>query len=270
MTQRWNHIVTYLPELNVFVDPSNPASPVGMWSFGLANRHGYNIDQQKWLVIPYDPGWESELDKTEIHIDANGRGQAKSNIRFVGQNADSERSEIDLQVAANSPNKRAVQLLKLAGIDGRGDLRTVDSGEPEKFGYEIDYEFDGRGSLPGNTSAIVPRAPSLNGFYLESLFNRRYTHTLCVPQQIEQQITVHWPTGSQIARAPKAMRLENSAGVYESTYTAKGADLVVSRSFKTHWPRPICELADADALEELEKFIAEDRAQTIGLASGKP
>jgi hypothetical protein len=270
VTQRWNHIVTYLPGLDLIVDPSDRESPLGMWNFVLANRHGYNIDQQKWLVIPYDTAWQSEADKTEIHIDAKGRARATSNLQFVGQTADAERSEVNSQIAANTPDKRAAQLLKLAGIAGQGNLRPLDSTQPEQYGYDIRYAFDASAFLPMKAAVPVPRTPSLNDFFLKSLFNRRYTHTPCVPQELDQQITVHWPAGWRISRAPKPMRLANSAGVYESTYTAKGGDLMVTRSFRTNWQRPICDLADADALDELEAFIAEDRAQTLDLASVKP
>jgi hypothetical protein len=113
----------------------------------------------------------------------------------------------------------------------------------------------------------VPGTPSLNNFYLESLINRRYTHALCLPAQLEQRITIHWPADREVHRAPKPMHLVNAAGEYESTYVAQGAELTVTRSFKTLWTHPICTSADADTLAEFKKFIAADRAQVIVLAS---
>lgn len=266
LSLHWNHVIVYLPELDLFVDPSDAEWPVGMLNFQLAYHRGYDIDQQKWMDIPYDSAWQSESEVADMTIDASGQGHSTTQLRFVGELAGAERRDIDEDIAAHLPDRRAGRLLKWVGMGGTGTVTPIETGEPKRFGYDISYAFDGSKYLAAPNP--LPGVPSFKNYRLAVNLDERYTHSVCVPTGLNQQITLRLPQGSSIARAPQAMHLANAAGEYSSNYRVEGAQLVATRSLQVHWSRPICTPADMDLLTQLESFAASDRAQTISLARG--
>jgi hypothetical protein len=238
-----------------------------MWSFQLDHRRGFNLSRLEWMDIRFDPAWNGESDEAHIYIDANGKGRATTTLRFLGQLADSERMSIAQEVAANTPHRHAPKLLKWVGVEGEGTVHPVDSPDRKQFGYDIVYTFDGTEHLSPASPVGLPRIPSWKDFRFSDLASDRHSHHLCIPERHEQRLSIHWPPELVIARAPRDMRLSNSAGEYRSTYVADGALLTVTRSFTSQWTKPICTSADTEALKEIETFIAQDRAQKVSLAA---
>lgn len=268
ITQKWNHIITYLPDFDLFVDPSDKNAEFGTWGFDLGHRRGYDLAGARWLDIPFESEWMAERDEAEIFISASGRARASTRLRFTGALADSERGAMAKLAAADTVNQRAAQLLTWVGIQGQGVVRQLDTEQRGVFEYAVDYGFDSAPFLAADGRAPVPVAPSFSNFRLEFLVDGKKTHALCAPRKLEQHLTIHWPAGSGIVRRPEDRRFHDDALGYESTYRVKGADLVVTRTFDTHWPRPICTAEDAGKLASLKEFIAADRAQTVSLARG--
>jgi transglutaminase-like putative cysteine protease len=265
-----NHVINYIPSLDLYLDPTSESTPFGMLPFSVAGKpvllvDGYR-DGTKTPVLPVDSN--RQVMRTRMTINDDGSITGEVSVSLNGAFAASARErfralpkEQEAQFVAN--------VFRSSGHVGSGTFTRDDpKALLDSFEYSAKFEVKGMVAYPG--TGAFPLAPV---FYSEAPVFRYASHAFLEVEETEvacssgrslEEYVIQLPKAMKVLAIPGDMKLYNDFLAYRASYVHEGSTLRVTRSFEDRTPGNLCQPAMMQAYKEFaQKIVPNLRSQVV-------
>ena len=263
----FNHVVTYLPEWDLYADTTAGGAPFGTLQaqeYGKPILHLTAAGAAPARMAPLPPGLATMRLRTTMTLQPDGRITGDSTTDTTGLYATVLR-QTGSRVMARGGEWSATERLVALNQSGQGDISPapLDPVTPE---YRITARFvlDAQPGILDGDSFPVPTGMRLlprpgDGLIGPiSIRNLPATEpTPCYAGQQEEDLTLMLPPGYRPVRLPRPRTIEGEAFRYDSRWSLENGSLHVIRSLVSRIAQPLCEgplrAAAAKALDEIRR-----------------
>lgn len=247
----FNHVITYLPALNVYLDATGTDIPYGELPF---------VDRGKPVVLARAQG--SALAQTpvltaqgnrvesrgEFTISANGTLEGTLRITASGRAAMLMQDKL-AKIPPGMGSEAVRRLLEQARLTGTGVLRypALDRDRAQQA-LEMDISISNYLSSPeaGSLSAnpVMPSFPIyVLGNYGSFVANERRFAMPCVPVSVREDFKVTYDPKFSVDRIPKAMTLQEQGVRFAASYGFENQVLQGTREYEDSNASMLCDTA---------------------------
>ncbi len=263
----FDHVITYVPSLNLFLDSTSRFAPVGTLPNG---------DLDKPVVIAATgalgrtPMTHPSKDRTESRIQMkltrNGSIEGKSQAKMWGAfEVASRHSQFNYQ---NKDQANVVNgLLSRFQETGWGEIEKTDPTNFDKA-WQVNsvFELDPVVNVPGPSALAIPvgLAPGRLKHLADIVLPKdRKFPTYCVSTQHEEWIELSFPKDMKVTRVPKGVSFANGPLKYQSTYELKGQLLKIKRKYVSERKQSICGAENDKWFSEFTQVLRRDLRQQV-------
>lgn len=268
--QAINHVINYIPSLDLFVDSTDPSMPFGRLSAIESGRPVILVDGSKpdaktpW--IPSDYTQERVEITANISADGSAEGEAKHVLK--GFSAISGQMRLK-DLSQEKIDKWTKSLLKGFHLDGTVEFVRGDKGDnPEELVMVFKFKVKKLVEI-GNAHGMDIRPllirPALLQFAARSLQDENSEHDFaCAGGITEEVYHLSFPPNVKILSVPDNFSDKNEYIVYDATYRTEKNRIEVTRKLTDVTPGPVCKPAVADAYKQMaEKMMGDLKAQIV-------
>jgi transglutaminase-like putative cysteine protease len=269
----FNHMILYLPSLDIYLDATNPNTPFGVLPMLEAGKNVLLAGEQTGTAqIPQGKPQENLIEsQTQISVLADGDLKAASSVSYHGRMEMLYRPLFgDMKLEQSEDAFKIV--LAMYGHKGTGRFVNIGNayrtGEAFKLGMEIELVDAAR--LPGPASLAIPAGIDLNSFAdLAKLveLEKRKTVLLSGAFNFRQQFSLSFPQGINVGALPQDISFENAAGRYTSVYKNEAGVVQIRRELIIN--QDIYTPKEYPAFRELIMKSVEDAKAQIGYSPAK-
>ena len=263
----FDHVITYVPSLNVFLDSTSRFAPLGTLPNG-------DIDKPVVITatgaLSRTPKTHPSKDRTEARVQMkltlDGSIEGKSQAKMLGVfEVSSRNSQFNYQ---NKDQANVVNsLLSRFQETGWGEIEKT---EPINFdkAWQVNavFELDPVVNVPGPSALAVPvgLAPGRMKHLADVVLpkERRYP-TSCASTQHEEWIELAFPKGMKVTRVPKGVSFASGPLKYQSTYDLKGQILKIKRTYMSDRKQSICDAEDDKWFSNFLQVLRRDLRQQV-------
>lgn len=263
----FNHVITYVPSLNLFLDSTTQFAPMGTLP---------DAEMDKPVLLTTDgkisktPGFDTQKDFSQTFVQMtlmpDGKMVGKSHTQMRGfLEQHSRASQFGFQ--NQEPERVVTHLLARFQETGTGKIqpnRPRDLGSP--WSVDAEFELDPLVNVPGPSAMGMPTglAPgilkAMSGYKPARI--RRFPHS-CISVRHEETLDVLIPQEIHIERVPKGIDFVQGGVQYKSRYTLLGNTLKVRREYVANRPNSICGEEDDQLWRELVPVLQRDLRSQI-------
>ena len=267
LTNAFNHVITFIPSLNVYLDSTAHFSPIGVLPVDMLDKHVLHIKDGKVHKIgPGDPLHEATLTHTKMSLNSDGSITGETTSTAKGQ-FDHRLRSIRFDDQGRSREATAERYLSRFLEKGRG---YVQPSEPEDFSrlheFRSSFELEPIVNVPGPSALTIPVGMTIGwikGISLrDQIQNASYPFT-CPPQMHKDQIELRLPKGIKFTRLPQNLDVESGPFRYSANYTGAGQVVRVERTFMVNGKSIVCPSTLSDGLNKVLKAMRKDMRSQI-------
>lgn len=222
-TSAFNHAILYLPDWNIYTDPTNGFLPFGVISMATDDKPVLHIDDGKGIqhTQPSHPDSNVYRTTTKLSIGEQGELSGTTETEFVGPGS------ADLRHGANDMSSADKQnyvrhLLAMAGLSGKGSFKESSAADlsDTAFSTKISYTLDQK--IEQGSFAVMPRigaAPILFQTLATALtFPYQNPKRLCPSMALEEHLQIKLPKTWKIRSLPKPVDIQIAPASYKVQY----------------------------------------------------
>jgi transglutaminase-like putative cysteine protease len=262
----FDHIITYVPKFNVYLD-----STVGLAPFGVlpplelgktALITGAPNIPSHLITLPFTKTVPSEASAiTQEVLNADGTITGTTEVHDGGQYELRAREEFS-QIQPGMQAQYASLLMESYNELGGGTVAAVTDPRDltRSFTFKTQFSLPFYASLPGPGTMPIPTGVPLDlaAFPHIAGLPSRTEPIPCLPQNIDEETFLHLPPNLSVKSLPKATRLTNAIGSYSSSYSLQAGIVHVQRRLLTHPSGPVCMPAAYALLRSLGFAVGQD------------
>lgn len=268
----FDHVINYIPSLNMYVDSTSADTPFGMLPIteeGKPVIHTAKFDGIKWTPPPDNKIHWGRM-RAEITFRPDGSADGKINSTSAGIFAISSR--VWFKRLTPIYRESVVQnALSSQGFKGGGKYLKVDDPDVqnETFNFEVEFHVENGLNLPGpGATYVYPLLPSHGvsiSTFLGSLNSEKRSHGFaCTGGAANEEMIFHFPKGVKILAIPKSIRINDKYGSYESKYKQKGNTIISTRKIIDNTPSGVCPPELGEEFKPFQELVMRDlRSQII-------
>ena len=261
-----DHLILFLPGMNLYIDPSLPIAPFGLLPFSELGKPCIHLGgagpARRVIPTPASGNTVSDL-KTDLVLGADGT--------VTGTTTTTARGAFSLWLrdaarafGGDNPGA-AVTLLREHGTPGSGSLAFDPPTSPgDEYVVRGSFQLQNQSALlHGGFFAlwtglrILPRPGDVLGgaMFMKGLTNKQ--PTFCYPGLQSEEISLTIPEGRALGSVPPDLRIDTELVRYRSHWTQDGRKITVSREFQSLLPGPVCEGMRRDEMGDVltEEFV---------------
>ena len=251
-----NHVITYLPSLDLYVDATDRWSPFG-------TLPSQELDKPtlltRWGTRGKTPTQNADLNvvaaQIKLHIVENGEIRGATSTTYSGQ-SESRARNARFDNASRPQEILVRELLREEGETGTGFIRSSDPEDLDSpFSTSSEFVLDPVANIPGRGAMQLPMglSPGLIRSISQSKFpiltDRPRT---CSSRTYAENFEIQFPRNVRLDKVPAGTRYVTKNINYRSEYTRRGNTVHVSRKLWVQRSGSVC--AKADTIEWM-KFI---------------
>ncbi|MFL9865722.1 DUF3857 domain-containing protein [Paraburkholderia fungorum] len=268
----FNHVITYIPEFDVYVDSTAGTARFGILPFNEEGKRalltGTGDEQTRLVTLPLaHADTDKVIVKTEIVLDSLGTVRGNSEVKNRGEYDWIARS-IFARLPAGSEPAFAQALLTASGTDGTGNYIHGDINDLwNAFSFSSVFELPDYTPFPGPGAMRVPRG--LGGINnISSAFDGlgsggRKTPFLFKGGYFSEITKVNLPATMKVLSLPKPATVTSPFGTYTSSYALEGKTVTVTRTLDLTSGAPFLQPDECPALKRMATSIKHDLAAQI-------
>ncbi|MEY4448067.1 MAG: hypothetical protein RLZZ433_1082 [Pseudomonadota bacterium] len=263
----FDHVITYVPSLNVFIDSTSRFAPIGTLPNG-------DLDKPVLLTVTgalsRTPMTHPSKDRTEARIQMrltrDGSIEGKSQAKMFGVfEVASRHSQFNYQ---NKDQANVVNnLLSRFQETGWGEIEKTEPTNYDKaWQVNSTFELDPVVNVPGPSAMAIPvgLAPGRMKYLADVVLPKdRKFPTFCSSTQHEEWIELAFPKDMKITRVPKDMAVAIGPLKYKSTYELKGQLLKIKRTYVSQRKQSICGAEDDKWFSDFTHVLRRDLRQQV-------
>ena len=263
----FDHVITYVPSLNVFLDSTSRFAPLGTLPLG---DMGKSVVLTATGALSRTPMTQTSKDRTESRIQMkltrNGSIEGKSQAKMWGAfEVASRHSQFNYQ---NKDQANVVNgLLSRFQETGWGEIEKTDPTNFDKpWQVNSVFELDPVVNVPGPSALAIPvgLAPGRLKYLADIVLPKdRKFPTYCVSTQHEEWIELSFPKNMKITRVPKGVSFATGPLKYQSTYELKGQVLNIKRKYVSERKQSICGAENDKWFSEFTQVLRRDLRQQV-------
>lgn len=221
----FDHVIIYIPSLNLYLDPTSNTTPFGMLPFGDQDKPVLWIDDYQAGKKTPASDWQSNQSfiRTDITVQKHGALVAKTSIALKGTLAADARAYFRDMQKDDEPHFLS-DLLQTHGYTGTGTLSKEDATALlSTYQYQIDCALEHQAPSSGglaiqplfDISPTIVRIIASNGQIHEGDHSFDYA---CNGGEFTEEYIYHFPNGTRILSIPKNMDYTNEHSSYQARY----------------------------------------------------
>jgi transglutaminase-like putative cysteine protease len=266
----FDHVINYVPSLNLYLDSTSRFTPFGRLPFDDADKPV--VRTEGFSEIEHTPPMHYQDNGTTVttlmDLRPDGSATGKTTVVANGMMADEVRASI-VYLQPNMEELAVRRSLERNGLVGTGNLFKDD---PQKlsshYSYGASYGLKELLNVPG-PGAIAISAPYASGetiaaFAEEANEPDRTVNYQCMGEITREEYTIKLPKNIQILAIPRNTRLTSGPLVYDSKYKLVGNVVTASRALQDHTVGDVCTPAEAAQQKAFAMAVRRDlRAQIV-------
>ncbi len=264
----FDHVITYVPALNLFLDSTSSFTPMGSLPSG---------DQDKPVlltatgILARTPATSADWDRTDtqvwLQLQSDGRVSGRSVMRLRGSpGSESRFSHFGYQ------SQEPVDVVNgfLTRFAESGTAK-IESGDPTDLDtpWQVTASFvlDPLVNVPGPAAMTIPiglgSGQIRSRIAIKPLLNRQFPG-VCNSTQHSEQIELAFTPEMQVTRIPPDVSFSRGPLSYQSSYRFKDQVLQVKRNYTVRRTAPVCNEKDDRDWSALSEWLQRDlRAQVF-------
>ena len=250
----FNHMITYLPQWDMYVDATQEFAPFGVLSFN-------ELDKPTLLTALGRVGRTQRPDaaqnkvstRVNMTVDLDGKIHGTSHAHYFGVEDLGARPNYE---GVGTVHEKEMVIDHLAGFRHTGVGKLIPSDPYDlnhPFEVKTEFSIGAITNIPGHGAMVVP--VGLSSGELHILTTRRahedfippYT---CYSRTIEEHYFIEFPVNVKVTRVPQDITYKEGGIQYQSNYIQNGNKVEVKRSLYAQRPGAVCQA------EELKQFNA--------------
>ncbi|MBB3219405.1 DUF3857 domain-containing transglutaminase family protein [Pseudoduganella umbonata] len=253
----FDHAISYLPALDVFLDSTDDAMPFGLLPDNDAGKPALATRLAPALrstPLP-DPASYRVERKVTLKVALDGSAERTTDIIGHGRNAVAVRQFIDSVGAAGTADW-VRRTMASNGYEGDGSVEPLpqpkSGSEPDMLGVRYTERIRNYVSQP--EAGVLSFLPGMNGPVPLAGFagrfadrERRYD-ARCEPFAVEDSMTIELPAAMQVLYVPKNLSISQDGLDYQATYSRDGMRYHLARRVVAGNPRGWCTPQEYQAL----------------------
>jgi transglutaminase-like putative cysteine protease len=266
-----NHVITYIPSMDLYLDSTSESTPFGMLPFGDADKPVLLVDGYKegTRTPKIPPTLNGQAMKINMRIDENGNVKGNAQVDLKGHLAVGSRDYFR-HLGKDDEAELVKRYFQYAGLDGSGKIAQDDpKAMIGTYRYKVDFEVAGKYDLPG-PGAFVIEPLVFNqrpvAAYVASLMQpaEEVDSIACVGGEAEDDYVIELPASVKVTAMPPDLNIASGPYAYRASYKRQGRKLTVSRRFEDRTIGQVCEVsADAGRKAFVDKVVKNMRAQVL-------
>jgi transglutaminase-like putative cysteine protease len=251
-----NHVITYIPALDLYLDSTSDSTPFGMLPFQVQDKPvllvGVSRDGAK---TPADPvGSNQERTVTRLKIAPDGSVSGTSEVFQKGQNAAQTRAmartmtrEVEQDLVKN--------MLRSQGMIGNGKFEKDDpKALSDSYKYKASLSVEKFARVPGpGALSIHPlvSGASIASVVLSSMEPEKAAEIVCSNGTAIEEYTIEFPAGVKVLSVPDDVKISNAFLSYEAKYKLEGSVVSARRVLDDRTKGNVCA---PDTMLEYKRF----------------
>jgi hypothetical protein len=264
----FNHVITYLPEWDLYVDATQELAPFGELGDNLVDKTTLLTGLNKIGKTPkLSPENNRIITHSSIKIMPNGEMKGASHTTYKGNREINARYKFEGHVSTSAARMVSDHLFKFRET-GTGKFKPSDVYNLNKpfellteFNLDLNTNFPGPGAMtvpvglaPGNITAISHNKPK-EKFYFPFECSAGYT---------EETTIIEFPKSTKLTRVPKSMHHTQPGSEYIASYKkVNNHKLEVKRTLKLEKKSMVCQPEDLELWQTLYQAIKQDMRSQI-------
>ncbi|RSZ55419.1 DUF3857 domain-containing protein [Massilia atriviolacea] len=265
-----DHAITYVPALDLYLDPSSDSVEAGYLPSALLGKPVLLAASGK---LARTPSMQAESNRMLARVDVgrNGRG-----VLTVVRTAGGALAEAYRQaVRDTAPAERALFVERMLQAMGQHGDGSFDAGRSDGAGEQYRMEFtgvsDNLADLPG--SAGVATTFNFWGGIAESVAamaeeKTRTQDFICPALDAADDTVIAFAPGIRILALPKALSVNEAGLTYQASYARQANRVLVARSLRFRHPGRTCTPADYLRMRAPLERMQRDLRSRIMVKSG--
>jgi hypothetical protein len=265
-----NHVINYLPGLNLYLDSTSQTTPFGMLPFSSMGKQVLLVDGFKEGVRTPVPaiGSNRQHMKSVVRIGEDGAARGEIDVSLSGIFAESTRARL-----RNMPMDRMDEVVENVfrnmGYIGSGKAHLDDpKALLDHYHYKVNFEVKELVPLPGpgalNIYPLFNTESPVHSFLSAATEPEGSYDTACLSGTSVEEYVYYFPKRMKILSVPDDFTLSNDFLAYSATYRLKGNTLTVKRSIDDRTPGNVCSAAMASAYKKFAQQAAKNvKAQVV-------
>jgi transglutaminase-like putative cysteine protease len=244
----FNHVITYLPSLDLYLDSTSQFTPMGRLPAG-------DLDKPVVLTatgtLGRTPATHAERDythtQTTLRLLEDGRISGSSSARMNGFFEVASRAS-HFSYQGRDQAEWVNQTLSRFSESGSGENqpnRPLDLDTP--WVLEAVFELDALVNLPGPSAMTIPvgLAPGRikSGAKKQTPLARRFPYE-CSALRHTELTTLELPGNAQVERIPSNVQFQSGPLSYAASYLLEGSVLKISRDYTARHTKSVCNSQD--------------------------
>jgi transglutaminase-like putative cysteine protease len=274
-TPDWfNHIILWLPEFDLYVDPTVSAATFTSLPDAVTDKPVLRMGS-RGIVLARTPPSTADTNRLAITADVtlSPAGATKGSTAFAASGATGINLRMAMaQVALRGSDATAKDLLLKQGWRGTATIASdQNSDRAEPYIVTTTYDLSTAFFTEQGNNTPVPIGPRLDTPAWQ-IFNqalkRKLTHNfVCRAETYEQAIDFHFPEGRQLASIPQGVEMKSALATFEARYELTGQTLRIKRLLALRVPSQSCSPQTARDIAPLINAAAKEfnwRPQFVG------
>jgi hypothetical protein len=285
----FNHIITYIPQFNLFADSTAAFAPFGTLP---------SLERGKQALITGGPGIPSRLVVLPLSQPAvpdvarmvtheilaqDGTVTGTAQVADTGRYEENDREQF-AGIDPGTEDQAATDLMARFDVQGTGTLAAISptlaaAGQPatdphdltKPFAYTTSFSMPGYAAIPGPGTMPIPiGVPALNALAGLMRFAALPVRHLAVPcLAIDNQETTYLalPSALEVKSLPSPTDFTNPIGSYTASYVLHSNTITVIRHLSTHPSAAVCTPTDYQNLRAISFAIGRDFRATVSYDS---
>jgi transglutaminase-like putative cysteine protease len=241
-----NHVINYVPALNLFLDATDSLTPLGRLPFQLYGKPVLTADAKVPTKIPGEPGGNTQTMTTKIQISDDGSATGSVEVELGGLYAISARGGFK-NFSAEQRTRYVRDAFRAQGLEAEGQFEHDDPLPMlDRFHYKATFKIKRAVRYPGAGAMSV--GP---WFYNEAPVGHWAQNAVepdedlafdavCGSGTTTEDYEITWPAALQVLAIPQGTVVNTTLLNYESRYEMKGQVLTAHRALQDLNPSIIC------------------------------
>ncbi len=262
-----NHVLNYIPALDLFADSTDPTTSFGRLPFLLYAKPVLSDDPKVPRRIPVDPGSNVQTMKTSLVIEEDGSVQGSVDIELSGLYALNSRAQFR-RLETQQRNDFVKDMYRRANLQAEGTLE-LDDPVPllDKFHLAGTFRVVKAMGFPGTGGlAIAPwfynEAPAIR-WAQQAAIPLEDVESVCTAGRSVEEYDITLPASMRVVAVPDPVAINSPLLGYEASYKLDGRRLTVRRVVEDRTPPGICSAALMREFREAAQVVLKDVRQQL-------
>ncbi|MFA6310166.1 MAG: DUF3857 and transglutaminase domain-containing protein [Sterolibacterium sp.] len=264
---QFNHVITYLPEFDLYVDSTVGTAPFGVLPPQELGKQALLTDdgpgRPRLATLPLANSRQDRV-KVVTRIVVTPEGTIKGDSSIVNSGFYELISrQVFSRMAKGTEALVAAQVLGMTGQPGTGTYKVGDARDLARpFAYATEFDSPNFAQMPGPSAIRVP--PGLGsltpiGNIAGALRQPKRDFPLPAFGGYQEEITtLSFPEATKITTLPKPVAKENALGKYTASYALEGSVITVKRTFDSTMTTATLAPSEFPLLRELAEAVYRD------------